>query len=412
MAKIALAADEVFTPRSPIVNREMYVERLAQEGAILRNLGIDKNLIIHGESGSGKSWLYKKVFNQFDIGYATVNMANAARFNSLDKAFEAKFNSLKKEITTGRTVEGSASLDAGLFKAGAKSLEDIEKLSAEPFERLLEVVHDPSGKQSYLVLDNMESILGNQQIIDQISNVITLVDDEDYAKYKVRLLIVGVPHDIQSYFSQAKNYHTIANRIVEIPEVDRLPRKSSSALLKKGLCDLLGFTLSGVSVEDIAALTDDIPQYLHELGLAISYRLIGDQKVITPDVLEFAVKQWMNSSFTSDHTAIIGKMNSRSTKVGRRNQVIYAMSLFPGTDFKYRDIETIIRTEFPKSSDDKTLNISQILHELSKEPSPIIRRNPKGDAYRFISPKTKICARCTLVKMGEDRIESKLSASS
>ena len=102
-----MAADEVFTPRSPAVNKNMYISRVEQELAILNQLTVDKNLIIHGESGTGKSWLFKQTFDRFSIKYAVVNMANAARMGDLNEAFEAKFNSLKNEFLKSRQEGGS-----------------------------------------------------------------------------------------------------------------------------------------------------------------------------------------------------------------------------------------------------------------------------------------------------------------
>ena len=59
--------DTVFTPRSAEVNEKMYVSRERQEEALKKAVGGSKNIIIHGESGCGKSWLYKKVFSEEKI---------------------------------------------------------------------------------------------------------------------------------------------------------------------------------------------------------------------------------------------------------------------------------------------------------------------------------------------------------
>lgn len=37
-------------------------------------------------------------------------------------------------------------------------------------------------------------------------------------------------------------------------------------------------------------------------------------------------------------------MNERETKVGRRNQVLYALGLVEKDDFRYGDIEEILRS--------------------------------------------------------------------
>lgn len=52
--------EEVFTPREPKVNANMYIDRPELETPLTSGLNDTKHLILHGESGSGKSWLYKK----------------------------------------------------------------------------------------------------------------------------------------------------------------------------------------------------------------------------------------------------------------------------------------------------------------------------------------------------------------
>lgn len=61
MKKFLQPAD-VFTPRSSVINKEMYVPRARHEAALVRAFQGTKNIIIFGESGCGKSWLYKKSF--------------------------------------------------------------------------------------------------------------------------------------------------------------------------------------------------------------------------------------------------------------------------------------------------------------------------------------------------------------
>ncbi|WP_081814773.1 AAA family ATPase [Hyphomonas jannaschiana] len=397
-------AHDVFTPRSPEVNADMYIRRVVQEYALVTNLSTNKHLLIHGESGSGKSWLYKHVFSQEGVPFTAVNMAVAARFNDVNAALADKFASIKTEVVRKVTSKGGGKGSIGFLSVSAEEIEEIERLRKEPFEQLLEAVADKDGKPSFLVFENMEAILGNQKLVNQVSDILILLDDDDYAKYNVRILIVGVPNDMQSYFSQTKNAQTISNRIVEIPEVARLEESDAVELLRKGLVEQLGLQPTGVTLEKIAEYTDYIPQYIHELGLnlAIAVELKAeDKEKITESDLKFAVGDWISSSFTSDHTAMLSKMNSKSTKVGRRNQVIFAMSQFEKGDFSYRDVETEVRRLFPNTTDQKTLNVSQILSELAADPHPIIRKSPRGDTYRFVSPKMKICIRGSLLESGE-----------
>jgi predicted GTPase len=64
--------EEVFTPRSSDVNRRSYVPRPELEEELTEGLTESQHLIIFGESGNGKSWLYKKVFETERVSYQVI----------------------------------------------------------------------------------------------------------------------------------------------------------------------------------------------------------------------------------------------------------------------------------------------------------------------------------------------------
>jgi hypothetical protein len=69
--------NEVFTPRSRDINERMYVDRPLLEQRLVDALKGDKYVIVHGESGNGKTWLYKRVLAREGVGFEVVNLANA-----------------------------------------------------------------------------------------------------------------------------------------------------------------------------------------------------------------------------------------------------------------------------------------------------------------------------------------------
>lgn len=157
-------------------------------------------------------------------------------------------------------------------------------------------------------------------------------------------------------------------------------------------------------VNRIAWLTDRIPQQIHELCLEIA--LAGEgTKLIDADLVDRASSNWAKTSLMSNYSAISDLMNARRTNIGRRNQTLYALGQYDGEDFTYNDIESIIRREFVEDTGYVTLNISQILSELSSRENPLIRRTPSGNAYRFTSPKYRMCLRTILRKAVGERVE-------
>ena len=97
---------QVFTPRSAKVNEYSYVQRQDLEWQLVHALRGSKKLCIFGESGNGKSWLYKHVFKQHGVTHHTINLTLADAQDCLHAAFEAKADSIegpKFEITTMTT---------------------------------------------------------------------------------------------------------------------------------------------------------------------------------------------------------------------------------------------------------------------------------------------------------------------
>ena len=97
--------NEVFTPRSHDINQRTYVERHHLENKLLDALGGRKYVIVHGESGNGKTWLYKKVITQAGLSFQTVNLANANTAGSLEGAFEQKLGEIGHQHLLSKKTE-------------------------------------------------------------------------------------------------------------------------------------------------------------------------------------------------------------------------------------------------------------------------------------------------------------------
>lgn len=396
--------EQVFTPRAFEVNPAMYVDRPDLEAALTSALRSNKQVIVHGESGSGKSWLYKKTLTDLNCVYQIADCANASRLGSLTKEF-GTITARRKPVTkTGYDETKKAGIGVPGFGSGELShVGKFSIASEDPYEACLSTLRAEAGdRMAAIVIDNFERIVDNTSLIKEVADIITLTDNPNYAKYKVKLIIVGVPSDLRSYFSEVDQQNTIANRLTEIPEVSRLNVDQVRQFVKQGFVSELQYDFDDPTVDEIARhvawATDRIPQHLHEYCYELA--LIGaiHNGVISPNDLLLADSAWLKSSLASSYTTIEGHMNSKSTAAGRRNQTIYALGQCTSHDFRYGEIEEIIRSQFPNSTQDLSLNVSQLLSGLSEGDSPLITQTPKGDAYRFVSPKYRMCIRVMLRK--------------
>ena len=406
MAK-RLKITEVFTPRRAEVNAEIYVPRLSHEKALRRSVEGSLHTILSGESGSGKSWLFKKVSAEENWAVFTGNFANAARLDSVETEI---INALVPE---GRRewVETTESIDAKvkalLAEGGGKTdrkyaIKTSEKIEAA-FSAGREVARD---RQAVLVLDNLEAIFRSSHLMSELGNIILLLDDERYARYSIKIVIIGVPANIIDYYQKIDNLEPIGNRIEQIPHIQSLTEPQVYELIVKGFNNMLKADLPEETLKawnsHIYMATLGIAQQVHEYCEKLAYQLEDSQWFITPDILKQADLAFMRSSIYQAYAVIDKCMNERETKAGRRNQVLYSLGKLTTTGFDAADVEKRVRREFPNTTKNVTLGISQILSELSSDERPLLTRSSKANTYRFSDPKYLMCLRLMLQKSSRD----------
>lgn len=389
--------NEVFTPRGASINKNIYIERPDLERELTRALNGSLHAIIYGESGSGKSWLYKKVSDDIGWPFIIANCANASRIGSLTK-----------EICDSVFPVGRSSIDGYTETKGANVIgakfEHQKKYNVKSREPLLDAFAELSrqsrGQPSVLVLDNLESIFKSEKLMEELGNVITLLDDQRYAQHKVKILIVGVPSGVIEYFSRTRNLRTVANRLQEITEVRNLSEEGCNLLTKIGFRDLLRVEISAFDFENwqdhIYAVTFGIPQRVHEYCEQLAYVVQDAKWKGTLNQIDEADAAWLKIGLKESYQVVERLMNERETKAGRRNQVLYALGKISTRTFNSARVEEVLRIHFPQSTAGVTLGIGQILAELGEKENSIIKRTPKGDAFQFTDTRYAMAIRVML----------------
>ena len=400
--------NDVFTPRLADVNREMYVARPRAEQALRNALRGTLHMIIHGESGTGKSWLYKKTFRDEGIPFRVANLANASRLGSIAEELKNLVHRAQQVVKTGYEEEKSAGVNAALAKGEIKHTGQYKIGQLEPFEACLRYLHGlAEGETSLLVFDNLEAAF-TEPLLKELADLIILCDDERYASYKVKILIVGVPSGVKEYFYNTPHLTTVANRITELPEVTRLEKGECESLIKRGIIEKLQYDVSNLPalLYHVAWLTDRVPQVVHEYCLELTM-LCSDLGLVTTSEMQDADHEWMMKSLYYAYGVVESHMNERDTKTGRRNQALYSLALCEGEQFRAQEVEDLVRAEFPLSTEGTILNIPQILSQLSAGQKPLIRRSPKGDAFFFKDPRHRMVLRAMLIKTTDGRVEKR-----
>lgn len=395
----SMKPEEIFTPRAAEINEDMYVARPDLEDSLKSGLRTGFHIIVHGESGSGKTWLYKKVFREKKFTVVIANLANAARLGSINKEFENLVDRECKAEKIGYSESKGIGTPIKLSHTGDYKIGDME-----PFESILNFIAKKVKRgMGVLVLDNLEAIRDRHNMMEELANIITLLDDERYASYGIKILLVGVPGDLKEYFLSTPNLSTIANRLRETPEVSRMTHEQCSELVLRGFKDKLHYKVFDDTIlkNHCTWVTDRLPQRVHEYCLELAFICEKKQSIEKED-LELANSKWLASSLSANYALVESMMNERDTKVGRRNQTLFSLGTYDKAEFRWSDIEEEVRKNFPVSTQGKLINVAQILSGLSSHANPLIRRSPKGDMYIFSDPKCRMCLRLMLKKNPDD----------
>ena len=207
---------EVFTPRLSEVNSAMYVNRPVLEKLLQRAIKRNSHTLIFGESGNGKSWLYKKVLDEVKTPYVVANCANASRLGSLTKEI---CNTIIEPGTVkklGFSEEKAVEIGAYFAKGGLKHIGNYEMASDEPLLEAFKLFNYAVPKKKILVLDNRESIFDSPLLMTELADIVILLDDSRYSSCNINLMIVGIPNGVLQYFRETKSAESVATELLRL----------------------------------------------------------------------------------------------------------------------------------------------------------------------------------------------------
>lgn len=398
----------VFTPKGERIT-EMYIPRVGLEAKLLSAMDQPKHVVVHGESGCGKSWLYKRVFLMNGVSFCTVNLARATQAGGgIAAVLRSVVATLSDSALVAYQEEKSASANAYFAEGSLSNQKHYSVRAPDDFLLLLSEMRKKYGsRRAALVFENLEHIISSKELLDEFKGLLLLVDDSEFAKHDIRTILVTTASDLRDYLAAIDRANTITNRLYEIPEVGRLVQAQAEQFVKKGLFSLLGINPSGVQeggrsedwvVRWILWFSDRIPQYLHELCLEVAKVSELSGRTLTKEALKVATSEWIRSSIIGQLTAVTSNLSAATARKSRKNQLIYALGLIQDADFDCVQVEKVVRSEFVDARAVGKLNLPKLLSELSVSQIPLIRRVPHSSKFRFIDPRYRILIRWVLEK--------------
>ena len=417
MSLFRVDLNEVFTPRRAKVNRKMYETRPELEKALRNALEGSVHPMLFGESGNGKSWLYKTVFEDVRVPYVVVNCASIAGIKSLSGALLSAVVKPGTSVSVSFSEEKSAGVKAVVAEGGLKHTENYEVAKPEPILRAFSMLSKEHGqKRSVIVLDNLEAIFDLPELVSEIANAIILLDDERYAEHNIRFLLVGTPSCVLRFFSRSPNLHSVSNRVRELPKVGSLGEESTNALVTRGFQEFLKVKISDLELKKLCRyvyfVTMGVAQRVHELCQEIALQLRDNGWRYEERLLENAEREWISMGLRDSYVTIESNMNSRRSRVARRDQVIYAIGQVEGHQFDSSEIESLVKINFPATVPKSgVLGTGAILSELARargpEDKPLLDKDPKTNQYTILDPRHIMCIRIIIHKDKNGRLVRK-----
>lgn len=413
MALRTLKIPDVFTPRSSQVNLKTYVPRLDLELMLLRSIHGSMHSLLFGESGNGKSWMYKKVLDENDIRYKVANCANASRIKSITQEIVSALTEPGTAQRVGYSESKEASLKAVVAEGKLLNQNEYKVHLNEPLAEALARFRKSIGNRTgVIVLDNLESIFSNPALMDELADILILLDDERYGKHNIKFLIVGVPNGVLEYFAKTKNLESVSNRIEELPKVSGLNVAMVRTLVRTGFNDLLRFRLSDAAIGRISGhihhVTLGVAQRVQEYCEKLAYKIEDNRGIFMPELLPKTDFDWLRQGMRQGYTVVESHLNSKRTTIARRNQIIYCIGKITSHQLDSAKVTEKLIEEFPDTTSERNMGVGSILAELASGDSPLLRKNPNTTEYRICDPRYIMCIRIMLRKR-EDNVIEKIS---
>lgn len=111
--------------------------------------------------------------------------------------------------------------------------------------------------------------------------------------------------------------------------------------------------------------------------------------------------QWLDSNSPPAADAATPAMDGLDDKIVRRNQVLFCIGITEKDEFRYADIEALVRRHFPEENRGEVLNVARAMSELSGGANGILTSNPTRDAYMLTDPIFRMAIRAMLLRKGD-----------
>lgn len=321
--QLSFDAGSVFTPGSPINERDLFAGRVPQIGKILDTVSQrGYHAVLYGERGVGKTSL-SNVLSAFLRDHHSRYLLPRINCDVSDD-FSTLWRKQFQDIIITET-KSTIGFHSDQIEVGRRLVDSLpEKLTPDDVRRTLEQL--AKGVILVPVFDEFDRV--------RDGHVSTLMADtikalSDYS-VPATIVIIGVADSVDGLIGE---HQSIERALVQIP-MPRMSQSETSQIISNGL-KRLGMTITDEAREEITDLAQGLPYIAHLLALQTTKAALQRQhtNIDVPDVdsgIKAALDQWQQSIKSSYYHA----SKSQQPKHIYR-EVLLACALAPTDDLGY-----------------------------------------------------------------------------
>lgn len=376
--KLRLTVGTVFTPRSPVNERDLFAGRIEQLQKVAEAVSQrGSHAVLYGERGVGKTSLSNVIADVLGLGVGEIIVAKvtctaADDFATLwQKAFEDVL------ISSPRLLPGFGSDD----EITQSSLADRLPSNLTP-HHVRRVLEGFSRNQPFLIIfDEFDRVL-DVPTSDAMADTIKVLSDHGV---NASILIVGVSDSVAGLI---RGHGSIERALVQVP-MPRMSADEMAQIIDNGL-RRLGMAIQPKAKRQIITLSQGLPYITHLLALHATKNTIDSTRptISVDDVdkgIHDSLNQWQESIKTSYYQATTSAQPGNIFK-----EVLLACALTEPDELGFFTAASV-RAPLRKITS-KTYDIPNFARHLKEFSSPnrgeILERvgQVKKLRYRFTSP--------------------------
>lgn len=393
---------EVFQP-GRVEPTDMYISRPTLESELSETLSSDRVSLLVGGAGSGKSWLYRKFFEQIKAENSVLAMSR-----DYSTTIRQLLDNELARLGVGRLTRRRGFLGTNSHvAAGGETVHEFDG-----FDALLSLsakLRRKAGRRpAYIVVENTEQGLtdGTGRFLADLINLIMASDQ--LAKQQVRLLIVAADDNVRASLANTPLSEPHMRRLRRLPEVTSFTDGEAKQFLDRGFRQKLGLRISEIEelLRACRDATDLRPDLMSEYCGLVAKAARDRLRVVEDRDIACANQAWSETKLSPYIERIAAFMNTRETRKRVKDKMLYSLARRATRGYTRQNIHDILKEEFP-TENFQSSEITTALNALCAgdgRNEPLIRRFGSDNAplFGFSGATERVATAFTLGRRGDD----------